>query len=70
MIRVMVFWTISLVVAGQAVHYSVVSTIHMLDGKVEVGDILPPPCLSARQMQLSLEVLEALVVCDYDKFLS
>ena len=70
MIRVMVFWTISLVVAGQAVRYSVVSTIHMLDGKVEVGDILPPPCLSARQMRLSLEVLEALVICDYDKFLS
>ena len=66
----MVFWTISLVVAGQAVRYLVVGTIHVLDGKVEVGDILPPPCLSARQMRLSLEVLEALMICDYDEFSS
>ena len=70
MIRVMVFWTISLLVVGQAARYSVVGTIHVLDGKVEAGDILPPPCLSARQMQLSLEVLEALVICDYDEFSS
>ena len=70
MIRVMVFWTISLVVARKSVLYLVVGTIHVLDGKVEAGDILPPPCLSARQMWLSLEVLEALLVCDYDEFSS
>ena len=70
MIRVMVFWPVSLVVAGQAVRYSVVGTIHVLDGKIEAGDILPPPCLSARHMQLSLKVLEALVICNYDEFSS
>ena len=70
MIRVMVLWTISLVVVGQTVRYLVVRTIHVLDGKVEVGDILPSPCLPARQVWLSLKVLEALVVCDYDKFSS
>ena len=70
MVGVLVFWTIGLVVAGQAVRYSVVGTIHMLDGKIEAGDILPPPCLSARQMRLSLEVLEALVICKCDEFSS
>ena len=69
-IRVMVLWTISLVVVGQAVHYSVVGTIHMLDGKIEAEDVLPPPCLSTRQVWLSLKVFEALVTHDYDGFLS
>ena len=58
---------VGLVVARQAVCYSVGRTTHMLDGKVEAGNVFPPSRLSARQMGLSLEVFETLVVCNYDE---
>ena len=70
MVRMSFIQFISLVVAGQAVCYPVGHAIHVLDGKLEVGDVLPPSGLSTRQMGLSLEVLETLVVCDYDELVS
>ena len=42
----------------------------MLDGKIEAGDILPPSCLAAKQVPLSLKVLKALIIGDYDEILS
>ena len=48
----------------------IVCTIYVLDGKFEVGDVLPPSCLVTRQVRLSLEVFEALVIGDYDEFSS
>jgi len=54
-------WLVSLIVAGQAIRYPVGCAIHMLDGKVEAGDVLPPLGLSTRQMGLSLKVFETLV---------
>ena len=63
-------WLVSLIVVRQAVCYSIGCAIHMLDGKVKAGNVFPPSHLSARQMGLSLEVFETLVVCNYDEFLS
>jgi len=70
MVQMRFIWLVSLTVMGQAVHYSVSHAIHMLDGKVEVGDVLPPSGLSTRQMGLSLEIFETLVVCNYDELAS
>ena len=61
---------VGLIVARQTVCYSIGHTIHMLDGKVEAGNVFLPSRLSARQMGLSLEVFETLVVCNYDEFSS
>ena len=61
---------VGLVVARQTVCSSIGHTIHTLDGKVEAGNVFPPSRLSARQMGLSLEVFETLVVCNYDELSS
>ena len=68
MIWVVVLSTIRFIVAGQAVWYTIVCTIYMLDGKIELGYVFPPPCLVTGQV--SLKVLETLVIGNYDKFSS
>ena len=67
MLLMMIIRAIGFIVARQAVCYSVGDTIHMLDGEVKSRDVFPPSHLSARQIRLSLEVLETLVVCNYDE---
>ena len=68
--RMCLIWPVGLIVARQAVCHLIGRTIHMLDGKIKVGNVFPPSRLSARQMGLSLEVFETLVVCYYDEFSS
>ena len=67
MVRMVIIQSTVLVVAGQAVRYSVCVTIHMLDGEVKAGEVLPPSSLSARQIRLGLEIFKTLVVCYYDE---
>ena len=67
--QMVIIQAVVLVVAGQTVRYLVRVTIHMLDGEVKVGEILPPSSLSALQIRLGLKVFEALVVCYCDKSL-
>ena len=64
--RMWLIQPVGLIVVRQAVCYSIGPTIHMLDGKVKAGNVFPPSHLSTRQMGLSLEVFETLVVCNYD----
>jgi len=35
----MILWAIQFIIAGQAVHYSVAGTVHVLDGEVKVGKV-------------------------------
>ena len=69
-VQVLITWAIHFIVVGQAICYLVCNTIHVLDGEVKTGYVFPPVSLPARQAQLSLKVLETLMVCDYDEFSS
>ena len=46
-VQMVVICVIIFIVVGQAVHYLLRVTIHMLDGEVKVGEVLPPSSLLA-----------------------
>jgi hypothetical protein len=67
-VQVTIIWTIVLILAGQAVCYFVVDSIHMNEVVVIAGEVLPPLHLSIRQAWLGLEVFKAGVIGHYSEF--